>query len=142
MNQLLVEHIRNNFANVIDDLLEERKLAKSTELNTEDRARLSTDFAAYVAKYEFSPRRGGQRFFDPTVRLARKIGKDKVKAALIKNGFKAAEITTELVNTHLEANWAANGEKWLHQARTILAVQAQAQETTLVVPPPPAEQAA
>jgi hypothetical protein len=141
MNQLLIENCRNNFNSTIYDLVKERGLqvnnepADSANLPEEDKQKLQADFTQYVAEYEFGQRKGGQRFADPVVREARDIGKSKIRPALLKAGVKAGDITSEVMNTHLDKYWPVHGEKWMAQARQIIALREAAAAESLEITP-------
>ena len=139
MNQLLIENCRNNFNSTVKELVEERGLAvnnsaeDASKLPEEDKQKLQADFTQYVALYEFGERKGGQRFADPVVREARELGKSKIRPALIKAGVKATEITADVMNSQLEKYWPLHGEKWMVQARQIIALREQAAADSLEI---------
>jgi hypothetical protein len=133
MNQLLIENCRNNFASTVDEMVKERNVTDASMLSEDDKAKLQQDFTQYVAEYEFGVRRGGQRIADPVVREAREIGKSKIRPALIKAGVKAADITAEVMNAQLDKYWPQHGEKWMAQARQIIALRTAAAEESLEV---------
>jgi len=131
MNQLLIENSRNNFASTVAALVEKQGVTDSSFLSDEDKAQLQSEFTEYVREYKFGERKGGQRFADPVVREAREIGKSKIRPALIKAGVKAGDITAEVMNAQLDKYWPMHGEKWMAQARQIIALREQAAEDSL-----------
>lgn len=139
MNQLLIENCRNNFASTISDLISERglKVNDSPEdarnLSDEDKQKLQADFTQYVTEYEFGVRKGGQRFADPVIREARELAKSKIRPALLKAGVKAGDITSEVMNAQIDKYWAQHGEKWMAQARQIIALREAAASESLEV---------
>ena len=141
MNQLLIENCRNNFNSTIVDLVKERGLQvnnspeDAANLDEEDKQKLQADFTQYVGLYEFGVRKGGQRFADPVVREAREIGKSKIRPALLKAGVKAGDIDTNVMNTHLDKYWPVHGEKWMAQARQIIALREAAAAESLEISP-------
>jgi hypothetical protein len=133
MNQLLIENCRNNFASTVQDMLDEKGVTDASLLNDEDKQKLQSEFTAYVTEYEFGLRRGGQRITDPVEREAREIAKSKIKPALLKNGVKATDITAEVMNAQITKYWPQHGEKWLAQARAIIALREQAAAESLEI---------
>lgn len=133
MNQLLIENCRNNFATTVTELVTERSVSGPDALPEEDKQKLQADFTQYVSEYEFGVRKGGQRFADPIIREAREIGKSKIRPALIKAGVKASDITADVMNAQLDKYWPIHGEKWMTQARQIIALREQAAAESLEI---------
>ncbi len=117
LQSLLAENVRNNFASKLNTMNDKNEAFA-------DEAAAQEAFSAYVASYEFGVRRGGGgRVVDPVEREARKIGADRVRAAL-KGKNIAVPIAAE-VNKLVEAHWEKNGAAWLDRAKKVIALRSE-----------------
>ena len=97
LNQTLVENLRNNFANEVNEAIE--KAGGKDEI---DQAALQASFDKYMEVYEFGVRRGGGFVGDPVAREARAIALDTAKGLLKAKGHKLADVDKATMNALIE----------------------------------------
>lgn len=127
LNQTLRENMRNNFAKKVKDAkTEAEKNGAEVDLSA-----LQTELNSYTNDYEFGTGRGGFRTADPVRRKAIELAKEKVKAAFVKKGFKASEITSAtLTEKAVEAIDGGKYPQFMEQAKVLVEAEQAAAAAT------------
>lgn len=127
LNQVRGENLRNNFAGEIltafDNFRKAHSIPESEDVKFESlpadvQAQLASDFADYDKEYKFGARRG--RIIDPVEAEAVRIGREKVRQALIAKGIKVSDLKTADFDALVQRHWAQHGEGWTAAARAAI----------------------
>lgn len=99
LNQTRLENLRNNFAS---------KVADAKEAGNFDLETLQSQFDEYADSYEFGVRTGGGRTGDPVMTEAMSIMRDKVRAALKKQGISLKDVSAKQISEKAKAYFDGN----------------------------------
>lgn len=102
LNQTYAENLRNNFAS---------KVKEAVEAGSFDLELFQSRFEEYANEYEFGVRTGGGRSGDAVMVEAMKIARESVRAALVKKGFKLADVPASKVSELAKGALARGDEK-------------------------------
>lgn len=89
LNQVFAENARNNFA---------KRVTEAKEGGSFDLSIFQGQLNDYLNDYEMGVRTGGGRTGDPVRAEAMNIARDQVRKALVKKGFKLADVSAKKVS--------------------------------------------